>query len=253
MIILGVVLYISWAEVRSTWKVQRAWSNCDECGQSIATLRTGGGEYLSKEFQEYLKLKGIRHELTIVHTPEQNSVWKDESNLDGVSKSDDCICWSVQWVWGRSSSNSSVPEKQDKIYSQRKDPWAIWKVVQKKARYQSFESVWLCGLCSYTRFWEEKAGQEGRKITFCCKNSKGYRLLDEKSWMILKRRDVTFNELNFDYSKVESGTVKHITVDMEPEISEQEEGPLREEPRHSERDCRPPNRTDMDSMSMLIQ
>ena len=34
---------------------------------------------------------------------------------------------------------------------------------------------------------------------------------------------MTFNELNFDLSKVESGTVKHITVDMEPEISEQEE------------------------------
>ena len=47
----------------------------NECGQKIAALRTdNGGEYLSKEFEEYLKLKGIRHELTIAHTPEQNGV-----------------------------------------------------------------------------------------------------------------------------------------------------------------------------------
>ena len=33
-----------------------------------------GREYLSNEFQEYLKSKGIQHELTIAHTPEQNGV-----------------------------------------------------------------------------------------------------------------------------------------------------------------------------------
>ena len=42
-----------------------------ECGQNISTLRTdNGGEYLSSDFQEFLKEKGIRHELTILHTPE---------------------------------------------------------------------------------------------------------------------------------------------------------------------------------------
>lgn len=29
---------------------------------------------MSKEFEAYLKSKGIRHELTIAHTPEQNGV-----------------------------------------------------------------------------------------------------------------------------------------------------------------------------------
>ena len=32
------------------------------------------GEYLSGEFKTYLKSKGIRHELTVPHTPEQNGV-----------------------------------------------------------------------------------------------------------------------------------------------------------------------------------
>ena len=33
-----------------------------------------GGEYLSNEFEVYLKSKGICHELTVSHSPEQNGV-----------------------------------------------------------------------------------------------------------------------------------------------------------------------------------
>lgn len=37
-------------------------------GKAIETLRTdNGGEYLSTELQNYLKEKGIRHELTVPH------------------------------------------------------------------------------------------------------------------------------------------------------------------------------------------
>ena len=47
----------------------------NEIGQRIGTLRTdNGGEYLSTEFKTHLKGKGIRHELTVAHSPEQNGV-----------------------------------------------------------------------------------------------------------------------------------------------------------------------------------
>ena len=47
----------------------------NECGQNIGTLTTdNGGEYVSKEFETYLQSKGITHQLTIAHTPEQNGV-----------------------------------------------------------------------------------------------------------------------------------------------------------------------------------
>ena len=39
------------------------------------TLRTdNGGEYRSGEFSKYLRTEGIRHELTVPKTPEQNGV-----------------------------------------------------------------------------------------------------------------------------------------------------------------------------------
>lgn len=50
-------------------------SATNECGRKIGALRTdNGGEYVSKEFEAYLKSKGIRHELTTAHTREQNGV-----------------------------------------------------------------------------------------------------------------------------------------------------------------------------------
>ena len=47
----------------------------NDSDQPIGTLRSdNGGEYLIKEFRSYLKVKGIRHELTIPYSPEQNGV-----------------------------------------------------------------------------------------------------------------------------------------------------------------------------------
>ncbi len=43
----------------------------NETGQKIVKLRTDNGtEYLSTEFQEYLKSRGIQHELTVAYTPQ---------------------------------------------------------------------------------------------------------------------------------------------------------------------------------------
>jgi len=39
------------------------------------TLHTdNGGEFTSREFETYLKLKGIKHEITVPYTPHQNGV-----------------------------------------------------------------------------------------------------------------------------------------------------------------------------------
>ena len=41
----------------------------------IAKLRTdNGGEFVSKEFEAYLKSRRIFHELSVPHSPEQNGV-----------------------------------------------------------------------------------------------------------------------------------------------------------------------------------
>ena len=62
------------SEVSEKFKEFEA-SITNESDRRIGTLRTdNGGEYLSAEFKEYLKLRGIRHELTVPYSPQQNGV-----------------------------------------------------------------------------------------------------------------------------------------------------------------------------------
>lgn len=43
--------------------------------KKVRTLRTdNSGEYTSTQFEDYLKAEGIRHELTVPKTPQQNGV-----------------------------------------------------------------------------------------------------------------------------------------------------------------------------------
>ncbi|XP_039313806.1 uncharacterized protein LOC105196674 isoform X1 [Solenopsis invicta] len=47
----------------------------NETDRTIKILRTDNGrEYVNKEFEEYLKFKGIKHQLIVPYTPEQNGV-----------------------------------------------------------------------------------------------------------------------------------------------------------------------------------
>ena len=62
------------SEVFDKFKEFEATTTID-AGRAIGTLRTdNGGEYLSSAFQNYLKERGIRHELTVPHSPQQNGV-----------------------------------------------------------------------------------------------------------------------------------------------------------------------------------
>ena len=46
-----------------------------ESSRRVIKLRTdNGGEYVSQEFETYSKSKGIQHEFTVLHSPEQNGV-----------------------------------------------------------------------------------------------------------------------------------------------------------------------------------
>ena len=47
----------------------------NQLGRKIKVLRIDrGGEYVSNEFDEYCKHSGIKHQLTMTYTPQQNGV-----------------------------------------------------------------------------------------------------------------------------------------------------------------------------------
>ena len=63
------------SQVLEKLKEFQATATNDEAGRQIGTLHTdNGGEYMSTDFQEYLKKKGIKHETSVAHCPQQNGV-----------------------------------------------------------------------------------------------------------------------------------------------------------------------------------
>ena len=69
-------------------------------GKRVKVLRTdNGGEFTSKAFEAHLKACGIRHELTIPKTPEQNGV-ADQLYTGGNKESDAFGCKPASEVLG---------------------------------------------------------------------------------------------------------------------------------------------------------
>ena len=59
----------------------------NETGKRLKCLRLdNGGEYCSKEFDDYCSYHGIHRDKTVLGTPQENSVKKDEHDNHGVCK-----------------------------------------------------------------------------------------------------------------------------------------------------------------------
>ena len=63
-------------EVFETFKQWKSLVEISFCCKVKTFQPDNGGEYMSTEFESYLKSKGIKHEYTIPKTPEQNGVSK---------------------------------------------------------------------------------------------------------------------------------------------------------------------------------
>ena len=80
MFVDGFLHYVRVKPIRSkdkASKVLKEWITCSEIetGKKANLLRTdGGGEYMGTEFQEWLRSRGMHHEVTNASTPQENGV-----------------------------------------------------------------------------------------------------------------------------------------------------------------------------------
>ena len=80
MFVDGFLHYVRVKPIRSkdeASKVLKEWITCSkiETGEKANLLRTdGGGEYMGTEFQEWLRSRGMYHEVTNANTPQENGV-----------------------------------------------------------------------------------------------------------------------------------------------------------------------------------
>ena len=198
----------------------------NECGQRIGTLRSdNGGEYISNEFQCYLKSKGIHHELTIPYTPEQNGV---AERMNRTLMETACSMMSHAHLpdsyWAEAVATAAYVRNRVPTTAIKEDvtPYERWC-----GRKPNLAHLRVFGCIAYAFIPDEKRkklDKKEEKLRFVgyCKESKGYRLIDERTGHVFKRRDVIFNEQDFGH---QTKTSVNPDEDLKPEedISPEEE------------------------------
>ena len=222
----------------------------NDCGEQIGTLRSdNGGEYLSKEFRSYLKSKGIHHELTVPHSPQQNGVAERMNRtLLEAARSMMAHAGLPEKYWAEAVETVSYIRNRTptSALAGNKTPLEVWS-----GRKPDVSHMRVFGCMAYAHVPEklrQKLDQKAVKLRFVgySVHSKGYRLLDERTSQVYTRRDVIFNEQDFGRSTkkpTRSDGPETVEVqsksDTEPEPEEHEEPPQR---RHSERTRQTPVR-----------
>ena len=225
----------------------------NESDRSIGTLRTdNGGEYLSGEFKEYLKSKGIRHELTVPHSPQQNGV-AERMNRTLIESARTMIAHAglPNSYWAEAVATAAYVRNRMPTTAIKNDqtPYERWY-----GRKPNVSHLRVFGCVAYAHVPDserQKLDKKAVKLRFVgyAKMSKGYRLLDWKTEKIVTRRDVVFNETNFCFeTEPEPAKPQEVGVEVEGsmEHGHQQEVPSDVQPRCSDRAHRRPVRFGID-------
>ena len=161
------------------------------------TLRTdNGGEYTSKEFQAHLKACGIRHELTIPKTPEQNGV-AEQLNRTLVEMTRAMLLDSQlpQSFWVEAVSTAAYLRNRSPTSAvEGMTPHEAWY-----GRKPGVEHLRVFGSTAYVHIPKDSRGKLDSKTSKCIlvgygSVQKGYRLYNREAQKILHSRDVKFDE-----------------------------------------------------------
>ena len=222
---------------------------CNDCSERIGTLRSdNGGEYLSKEFRSYLKSRGIHHELTVPHSPQQNGVAERMNRtLLETARSMMAHAGLSEKYWAEAVEAASYIRNRTSTSALdgNKTPLQAWS-----GRKPDVSNLKVFGCIAYAHVPDtqrRKLDQKAVKLRFVgySVQSKAYRLLDERTSQVYTRRDVIFNEQDFGRSTEKppqnEEPLETVEVESRPDeaFNEQEEPPPR---RQSERTRQPPVR-----------
>ncbi len=173
-------------------------------GHELKTLRTdNGGEFTSTEFENYLKSDGVKHELTVPKTPEQNGV-AERLNRTLVEAVRAMLVQSklppTFWVEALSTAvylHNRSPTKSVANMT----PFEAWTGVKPDVKHlRSF------GCIVYAHIPKDERKKLDPKAKKCVllgygTETKGYRLYDPQSSRVIYSRDVKFNESEFGIEK----------------------------------------------------
>ena len=192
-------------------------------GKKLKTLRTdNGGEYTSKKFSDYLKSEGIRHELTIPKTPEQNGV-AERLNRTLVESARSMMLDAKlsHEFWAEAVSTA--------VYLRNRCPTkAVDGMTPHEAWYgykPKVSHLRVFGCDAYTHIPKDERAKFDSKSRKCIllgygQQTKGYRLFDPVKRKVIYSRDVHFNEAEKEdktVSDTDSSSNHRVVLDFSTE------------------------------------
>ena len=183
----------------------------NESGQRIGTLRTdNGGEYVSREFEAYLKSKGIHHQLSVAHSPEQNGVVERRMNRTLVESARSMIAHAglPNNYWAEAVATAAYLRSRTPTtaFKEKATPYKQW--YRRKPKVSHLRVFGCMAYAHIPDVKRQKLHKKAEKLRFVgySKKSKGYRLFNEDTRKNVTRRDVIFNETDFGHSGIKAET-----------------------------------------------
>ncbi|KAJ4751816.1 polyprotein [Rhynchospora pubera] len=196
-----------------------------QTGKQLKVLRSDrGGEYQSKEFNQFCEKEGIHHQLTTPYTPQQNGV-AERKNRTVVEMARSMLKSKglPNQLWAEAVATTVYilnlsPTKA--VLNQT--PFEAWF-----ERKPSVAHLRVFGCIAYTLISSQnrrKLDQKSEKCVFIgyCLQSKGYRLYNPKSNKIVVSRDVMFDE-NATWNWSEKTQTTPVEVSIQEEFEDEED------------------------------
>lgn len=206
----------------------------NQSGQRIRTLRTdNGGEYVSEEFTTYLKLKGIHHQLTSPHSPQQNGV-AERMNRTLIESARSMIAHAKlpNKYWAEAVATAAYIRNRTPTTAIKENVTPYEKWYERKPNVDNFKVFGCIAYAHIPESQRRKLDKKSKKLRFVgySLQSKGYRLLDESTSRVFIRRDVTFNEADFCHTTETEPVEPNDTLIVDPDLLKTDESESEHQP-----------------------
>ena len=193
---------------------------CNETGERIVSVRSDwGGEYMSGEFQQYLKSQGIRHETSTPGKPQQNGVAERMNRtIEEMARTLFNESGLPRFLWAEAVTTAAYIRNRcvSRSFKADQTPYERWYGEKPSVGHlRVFGSAAYAHIPSSFRGKLDKKSVRMRLVGYS--GSKGYRLYDPAKKQIFVRKDVVFNEGVFseDDSVESQNDVKPTAVQVE--------------------------------------
>ena len=186
-------------------------------GRKLKVLRTdNGGEYTSAQFKTYLKREGVRHEVTVPKTPQQNGVAEriNRTLIEGV-RSMLAFARMPNKFWGEALSTAAYLRNSSPTRAVRElTPFEAW--MGHKPNVAHFRTFGCAVYAHVAKDERRKLDSKTRKCILLgySTETKGYQLYDPKRERVFHSRDVMFNEEKCGIEEESNGQDKrYVNID----------------------------------------